>query len=371
MPLIPEEAIQQVLDRADIVDIVSLYLPLKKAGRNFKALSPFKAEKTPSFVVSPDKQIFHCFSTGKGGNVISFVMLMEKMDFPEAIRFLAKKVGVDIPEERLQDRKQENIQQQLYEVNAVAVEYFSNILLTDKGEDVEKVRMYLKERGLSLETVQLFQIGYALEQWDGLIKHAQKKDKDIGLRLLEKAGLIIPREKQDGYYDRFRNRVIFPIVDARGNCRAFGGRTMEKDNSAKYVNSPETAVYTKGRHLYGFQLAKDSIAQEDFAIIVEGYMDCIIPVQAGVKNVVASLGTALTVDQIRLLRRYSKNVVMLFDSDSAGVAAMIRSLDILIEEEMLVKVASLKEGEDPDSFINRYGADAFKKCIEEAKPLFD
>jgi len=368
MSLIPEHIIQQVIDRCDIVEIVSEYLPLKKAGRNFKATSPFKNEKTPSFVVSPDKQIFHCFSTGIGGNVISFVMRMERMEFPEAVRFLAEKVGIDIPKDE-QSSSKINIRQQLIDINEHAVNYFHNVLLSDKSKSAVDAREYLKNRGVDLEATKQFKLGLALDKWDGLLNHL--KSLNVSLSLMEKAGLIIAREKKDGYYDRFRNRIIFPILNTRAHCIAFGARALANDDGAKYINSPETPLYTKGHHLYGFHLSRQSIGIKDEIIIVEGYMDCLMPYQAGVDNIVASLGTALTVDQIRLLRRYTKNVVMLFDMDAAGQAAMIRNLDTLIEEGMSVKVASLDEGQDPDSFIRQYGVESFNNRIQQAKTLFD
>ena len=367
MPLIPEDIIAQVIDRCDIVEIIGEYVPLKKAGRNFKGLSPFNNEKTPSFVVSPDKQIFHCFSSGIGGNVISFVMRVERMTFPEAVRLLARKVGVEIPETPVASQARDD-RQQLYGINEAAAEYFHKILLSDKSAEAEKARDYLKARGVDLETARTFQLGLALDRWDGLMTHLQAQK--ISLKLMEKAGLIIARDNKEGYYDRFRNRIIFPIHDNRGQCRAFGARALGEE-SAKYINSPETPIYTKGRHLYGFHLAKQRIAEEDLCIIVEGYMDCLMPFQHGVHNIVASLGTALTVDQVRSLRRYTKNIVLLYDTDKAGQAAMLRSLDMLVAEEMHVRIARLEEGEDPDSYIRRHGKDAFLARIQAAESVFD
>lgn len=368
MGLIAEDVIQQVLDRSDIVDIVGEYVSLKKSGRNFKGLSPFTDEKTPSFIVSPDKQIFHCFSTGVGGNVISFLMKIDHLSFPEAVRVLAQKVNVVIPESVRQANQQDD-HSQIYDVNRLAAEFFHDRLLKDSQPKAAAARDYLISRGFDLETVKTFQLGYSPDDWESLLKHLQTRN--ISLALMEKAGLIISRENKQGYYDRFRNRVMFPIFDTQGRCRAFGARTMEPKDSAKYINSPETRVYVKGQHLYGFHLAKHAVTKEDFAIVVEGYVDCIMPVQSGVLNVVASLGTALTVEQIRLLRRYSKNICLLFDSDRAGEAAMLRSFDLLLEEDMQVKVASLSPGEDPDSFIRKFGVDEFRQRIQNASSLFD
>ena len=374
MGLIPDDTITQILDRCDIVELIGSYVPLKKAGRNFKANCPFHNEKTPSFVVNPDKQIFHCFGCDAGGNAVGFIMKQDRLTFPEAIRVLAQKVNVTVPETSGGNIQTANVRQLIYKVNTCATQFFHNILLSDKGAPAKNARTYLKNRKIDLQMVEQFQLGFAPDQWDGLISHL--REKGINLKLMEKAGLIIPRDNAQGYYDRFRNRIMFPIFDTQANCRAFGARAMESAQSqekvtAKYINSPETTVYTKGHHLYGFHLAKQAIGQEDFVIIVEGYTDCIMPYQAGVANIVASLGTALTVDQIRLIRRYTKNVVMPFDMDPAGESAMLRSLDTLIEEGMSVKVAVLTEQHDPDSFICEHGVEAFRDRIRQAETLFD
>src|SRR3989338_632396 len=370
MGLIPEEIIAQIIDRCDIVETISSYIPLKRMGRSFKAVCPFHHEKTPSFIVNPDKQIFHCFGCGVGGNVVNFIMKRERMDFPEAIRFLAKKTNVPIPaDETPQAHHANNIRQAILRVNALAASFFHKTLLADKSPAAKNDREYLKGRGIDLDAVRVFQLGFAPNQWDALLTHL--KQEGISLGLMEKAGLIIPRDNGQGYYDRFRNRIVFPIFDTRAHCRAFGARVLESAEGAKYLNSPETIIYTKGHHLYGFHLAKQAVAEEDCVVIVEGYVDCLIPYQAGVRNIVASLGTALTVDQIRLLRRYTPLVVMLFDMDPAGEAAMMRSLDTLIEEGMEVRVATLAPGEDPDSFVRRQGVDDFRGRIAAAQTIFD
>jgi DNA primase len=369
MPLIPEEIIAQVIDRCDIVEVVSSYIPLKQAGRNFKANCPFHNEKTPSFVVNPDKQIFHCFGCGTGGNVISFVMKQERMEFPEAVRVLAQKANVMIPDEDRAHVQAANVRQEILKVNTLAVNYFQKVLLSDRTPAGQKAREYLKDRGVALDTAHKFQLGFAPDSWDGLQTYL--KGWGVSLSLMEKAGLIIPRENGQGFYDRFRNRIIFPIFDTRAHCRAFGARSFGEEKGAKYINSPETIIYTKGHHLYGFHLAKQAVGEQDCVIIVEGYMDFLMPYQAGVTNIVASLGTALTVDQIRLLRRYTHHVVMLFDTDPAGESAILRSLDTLIEEGMEVTVATLASGQDPDSYIRQCGAQAFRDRISKRKGLFD
>jgi DNA primase len=368
MGLIADDVIQQVLERTDIVDLVSEYVSLKQAGRNFKGISPFTDEKTPSFIVSPDKQIFHCFSSGVGGNAISFLMKMDRLSFPEAIRILAKKANVVIPENSSHQAK-ENEHSAIYEVNRLAVEFFHERLLNDSTQKAIAARAYLKTRGFNQETIQAFELGYAPDEWEGLCSYL--RSKGVRLELMETAGLVLRRKDSRGYFDRFRNRLMFPILDAQGRCRAFGARAMDDASGAKYINSPETQVYVKGQHLYGFHQAKNVIAQQDQVIVVEGYIDCITPVQSGVKNIVASLGTALTVEQIRLLRRYTRNMCLLFDSDRAGEAAMLRSFDLLINEDMRVTVASLEKGEDPDSFIRKFGVEEFSRRVRESRSLFD
>ncbi len=368
MALIPEDIITQIIDRCDIVDIISGYVPLKKAGRNFKANCPFHNEKTPSFVVNPDKQIFHCFGCGVGGNVVSFVMKHEHLEFPEALKLLAQRVHVEIPTSESAQRPNNQLREQIFKINELALQYFHKNLVSGKDASAKQARDYLKDRGVSLETVQQFKLGYAYDEWDGLIKHLQ--GLGISLSLMEKAGVIIAREGKEGFYDRYRHRIIFPIFDMMGHCRAFGGRALGESN-AKYINSPETSAYIKGQHLFGFNFSKSAVGQLDQVIITEGYMDFIMPYQVGIENLAASLGTALTIDQIRLVRRYTKNIIFLYDMDAAGESAMMRSLDMLIEEGMNVKVAYLTQGDDPDSFVRKYGVDDFRKRMNEALPLFD
>ena len=369
MGLIPDEIISQVLDRCDIAEMISEYLLLKKAGRNFKACCPFHHEKTPSFVVNRDKQIFHCFGCGVGGNVISFVMQHDHIDFPMAVRHLAQRAGILIPETHSESgNKTKSLKDVVLKSNELTSEFFHDVLLRgDKGAD--KAKEYLQARGICLETAQKFKLGFAPEGWENLISFL--RSKNINLSSMEKAGLVVAKERGQGFYDRFRNRIIFPIFDIRSRCIGFGARAMENDTTAKYINSPETPVYVKGEHLYGFHLSKGAVAKEDCVVVVEGYMDFLTPFQEGFENIVASLGTALTVEQIRLIRRYTENVVMLFDADNAGELAMLRSLDLLIEEGMNVKVVSLEEGEDPDSFVHEAGIEKFKEQVLSAQTLFD
>jgi DNA primase len=370
MGLIPNDVINQVIERSDIVDIIGNYTALKKAGRNFKALCPFHHEKSPSFVVNPDKQIFHCFGCGVGGNAIGFLMRQEHLEFPEAVRFLANKAGIVIPEdESSTPSPSRQLREEVLKINVLAAGFFHETLLSSNDPQVKIARDYLKSRGVDLETVKKFQLGFALNEWDALLKYL--KSKGISEELISKAGLIIAREGKNGFYDRFRNRIVFPILDIQSRCVAFGARAMQDSDGAKYINSPETPVYTKGQHMFGLQLTKAAVGKLDRVIVVEGYMDMIMPYIHGVENIAASLGTALTVEQIRLIRRYTSNVVMLFDTDAAGQSAIVRSLDLLIDEGMNVRVATLAQDADPDSFIREHGTEAFAKCIDGAHSLLD
>ena len=361
---IPENILDDVLGRVDIVEVISGFLPLKKAGRNFKACCPFHHEKTASFMVSPDRQIYHCFGCGESGNAFKFLMRYERLDFPEAVEALACKAGVILPRDETFGPKTSGVTTQMYKINELAENFYRANLNSSAGL---KAKEYLLKRGMRPETIAALKLGFASDKWDGLINYL--RSKGISLALLEKAGLIINKEG-GGYYDRFRNRIIFPIVDLKGRVLGFGARVL--DNSLpKYVNSPETAIYTKGKNLYGFDLAKDSIRENDFVAVVEGYLDFIVPFQEGLKSIVASLGTALTTDQARFLKRYTHNIVMVYDGDSAGELATLRSLDIFIEEEMNVKVVSLPKGFDPDLFVRKEGVTAFKEKITNADNLFD
>jgi DNA primase len=360
---IPDNILEDVLSRVDIVEIISSYIPLKRAGRNFKAVCPFHHEKTPSFMVSPDRQIYHCFGCGAGGNAFNFIMQYERLEFLETVRMLAKKVGITLPESHKQDYQTSGLITQLHKINELTALFYEQNL-SSAAKD------YLLRRGITEPTIKLFKLGYAPDKWDALISHFRAKN--ISLSLLEKAGLILSKEG-GGYHDRFRNRIIFPIFDIKSQPIGFGARILaQKEGSlSKYVNSPETPVYTKGRNLYGLNFTKDAIRQNDLAVVVEGYLDLIIPYQAGLHNIVASLGTALTLEQARLLKRYTHNVVMVYDPDDAGQMATLRTLDIFIEEGMDAKVVLLPQGFDPDLFVRKNGGDAFKEKIKSAQNLFD
>ena len=362
--LIPENILEEILSRVDIVEVISAYIPLKRAGRNFKACCPFHQEKTPSFMVSPDRQIYHCFGCGESGNAFKFLMRYERMEFPEAAGTLAKKAGVILPEEQKQSPQTISLLAQVFKANETSAAYYERNLQSLEGSQAKD---YLLRRGLTEQSIRLFKVGFAVDRWDSLITHL--RSKGIPLSVLEKAGLVLSKEA-GGYYNRFRNRIIFPIFDLKARVLGFGGRVLDS-SLPKYVNSPETPVYIKGRNLYGLNWSKDYIRECDSAIVVEGYLDFIMPYQAGAKNIVASLGTALTLEQVRQLKRYTHNVVLVYDGDSAGEMATLRSLDIFIDEEMQVKVATLPKGFDPDSFVRKFGVEKFKGLVDQALNLFE
>ncbi|HAW52824.1 MAG TPA: DNA primase, partial [Flavobacteriales bacterium] len=339
------------------------FVQLKKAGSNFKGLSPFSDERTPSFMVSPVKQIWKDFSSGKGGNAVTFIMEHEHFTYPEAVKYLAKKYNIEIEEiEQTNEQKEEaNERESLYLVNEFASEYFQKILFkTDQGQAIGF--SYFKERGFSNETIKKFNLGYALDDWGAFTEEALKQGYLI--EYLEKTGLTIV--KDDKRFDRFKGRVIFPIHSMSGRVLGFGGRILGADKkAAKYVNSPESEVYHKSKVLFGLFHAKQSIAKEDNCYLVEGYTDVIQLHQKGLKNVVASSGTALTSEQIRLINRLTKNITVLFDGDEAGIRASIRGIDLILEQGMNVKVCSFPQGEDPDSFARQNTLEELTLFLEE------
>jgi len=362
--LIPENILEEILSRVDIVEVISGYIPLKRAGRNFKAPCPFHQEKTPSFMVSADRQIYHCFGCGESGNAFKFLMRHERMEFLEAVEVLARKAGVLLPEKDKQNPGTTNLISGIFKANELASNLFEHNLESIEGS---RARDYLMKRGITEQSIRLFKIGFALERWDSLINAL--RTKNIQLSVMEKSGLILPRDT-GGYYDRFRNRVVFTIFDLKSRVLGFGARVLDS-SLPKYMNSPETPVYTKGRNLYGLNWAKDAIREQDGVVVVEGYLDFIIPYQAGLKNIVASLGTALTLEQVRLIKRYTHNVVLVYDGDAAGEMATLRSLDMFIEEEMQAKIAVLPKGFDPDSFVREFGIDKFRDLVVRATGLFE
>ncbi len=364
---IPEDIIDEIRQRTDLVGLVGEYLKLERRGKNMVGLCPFHSEKTPSFSVSPDKQLYYCFGCGASGNAFSLIMQMENMTFPEAARTLAGRAGVTIPE-RKSSSAEDNIKEKIYKLNELAVLYYAHHL--HKAEAGKKALEYLLKRGIKQETIELFKIGYAPPDWTGFFDYAHKKGAQPGL--IVKGGLASPgREK--GYYDRFRNRVIFPIFNMSGKVAGFGGRALEEGEKSgpKYLNSPETPVFIKGSMLYGLNLARDEIRRQKKAVVMEGYTDVITAFQAGLKNAVASLGTALTAEQGRLLRNQADTVVTAYDSDSAGEAATWRGLAVLQSTGCLVQVADLPADTDPDNYIREKGPENFKNLIDNARPLME
>jgi DNA primase len=362
----PPELIDQIRDANDIVDLISEYVPLKKRGKNYVGLCPFHAEKDPSFNVIPTKQIFYCFGCQEGGNVIHFLMKHEKLGFVEAIKLLAKRAHIPLPRKDVDKQKAETLDK-LYYANQAANEYFLKNLYRETPGRV--ARQYLKKRGFDSETLKLFSLGFAPPDWEGLIRFAQAKGIDP--KVLSQAGLAVAREEDAGFYDRFRNRITFPIFNLAEKIVGFGGRVLEDKDEPKYLNSPETPIYQKGKILYGLHLSKDQIRQKRSAILVEGYVDLITLYQAGIKNVVASSGTAFTPDQARLLSRYAEKVFLFFDADTAGKSATFRSVDLLFSEGLEVFVISLEQGEDPDSFVRKFGKEQVGQKIQKASSFID
>jgi DNA primase len=361
--LITRETIDKVFETARVEEVIGDFVQLKRAGSNFKGLSPFSDERSPSFMVSPVKQIWKDFSSGKGGSVVTFLMEHEHFTYPEAIRYLAKKYNIEIEETEvsLEDKIEANEKESLYLVSEFAKTYFQDTLLnTEEGKAIGL--SYFKERGFTNETIAKFGLGYSPETWDAFTKEALSKGYQ--LEFLEKVGLTITRE--DGkHFDRFKGRVMFPIQSLSGRNLGFGGRILTNDKkAAKYLNSPESDIYHKSKVLYGVFHAKQAIAKQNNCYLVEGYTDVIQLHQAGIENVVASSGTALTPDQIRLINRLTKNITVLFDGDAAGLRASIRGIDLILEEGMNVKVCSFPDGDDPDSFARKNSYDDLVQYLE-------
>ncbi len=366
---INDGTIEEVRRRADIVSLIGEYVALKKTGKNYTGLCPFHQEKTPSFNISPEKQIFHCFGCGEHGDVFSFFMKMDGLTFPEAIRQLAGKYGVVIPERTLgrDEKERYTLKEQIVKVNGLAVEFFTKTLRSQKGE---KAREYLKKRDVGQSAVEQFRIGLAPEGWQGLLDFLERKG--VHATIAAQAGLAIPRsgEGNRGYYDRFRDRIIIPIADTEGRVVAFGGRVMDA-GEPKYLNSPESPVYTKGNNLFGLFDAREAIRSKGFAVLVEGYFDLIGLWVSGVKNVVATLGTALTRSQVELLGRYTKRVAAVFDPDEAGRKALARSMELFLAGNIEAMAVILPDGYDPDSFVRAKGRGKMEEMLAGARPMAD
>lgn len=361
--MISRTTIDQVFDTARVEEVIGDFVQLKKAGSNYKGLSPFSDERTPSFMVSPVKQIWKDFSSGKGGNVVAFLMEHEHFTYPEAIKYLAKKYGIEVEETQQTDEQKEKAgeRESLYLVSEFAKDYFHDTLLnSEEGKAIGLT--YFKERGFTQETIDRFQLGYSPDSWDAFTSHALKNGYQ--LEFLEKTGLTIVKE--DKKFDRFKGRVLFPILSISGRVLGFGGRVLSNDKkAAKYLNSPESDIYHKSKVLYGIFHAKQSIAKEDNCYLVEGYTDVLQFHQRGIKNVVSSSGTALTPEQIRLVNRLTKNITVLFDGDAAGLRASLRGVDLILEQGMNVKICAFPAGEDPDSFARNNSLEELTLYLEE------
>ena len=361
--MISKSTIENVFETARVEEVIGDFVNLKRAGSNLKGLSPFVDEKSPSFMVSPVKQIWKDFSSGKGGNVVTFLMEHEHFTYPEAIKFLARKYNIEIEEtvQTDEDAAMANEKESMYLVSEFAQKYFHNTLLNvEEGKAIGL--SYFKERGFTSETIKKFGLGYSPEAWDAFTKEAL--GKGYKLEYLDKTGLSIVKE--DKQFDRFKGRVMFPIQSMSGRVLGFGGRILTNDKkAAKYLNSPESEIYHKSKVLYGIFHAKQAIAKQDNCYLVEGYTDVIQFNQAGIENVVASSGTALTPDQIRLVSRLTKNITVLFDGDAAGLRASVRGIDLILEADMNVRVCAFPEGEDPDSFAKKMPYEELVKYLEE------
>lgn len=363
---ITEEFIDDLRNRVDIVDIIKEYVPLKKQGQNYKGLCPFHSEKTPSFVVSPHKQIYHCFGCGKGGNVYTFLMDRGGLSFLDAVAHLAQRCGIPLPQGELTPEKarQKSLRERYYHINEMAVQFFQQGLEDRRGQ---QAKQYLQKRGINNELITKFSLGYAPDSWDELSRFLL--EKEITEEEIILLGLAV-KGQRGNLVDRFRNRVMFPIFDDRSHVIGFGGRVMD-DTQPKYLNSPDTPLFSKGRHLYGLNLAKTAIRSNEQAILMEGYMDVLAAHQYGITHAVGTLGTALTADHGKLLMRYTYNAVLCFDADAAGQEASMRGLDTLRQLGMRVSVMTVPDGKDPDEFLRKNGRDSFQGLIEQALSLVE
>lgn len=369
MGRIPEEIIEEVLTRTDILQLVGQYVSLKRAGTNHKGLCPFHEEKTPSFYVHPGKGIYKCFGCGAGGNAFRFLMELEGWSFPEAVRHLAKQTGVEIPEESEEEAEAARQRQQARDLYHRVMKLARSFYEQNLWDEVvgERARGYLESRGIDEETARAFGVGYAPPGWQNLLDYLG--ENRVNGALAERAGLAIPRRGSTGHYDRFRDRIIFPVIDIWGHTLAFGGRVLPGDDGPKYINSSETRFYTKGRHLFGLHAAKQPIQKAEWALLVEGNFDVIALHAAGMRVAVAPMGTAFTERQARLLKRYASRVVIAFDGDDAGEAATARCLEAIEAAGLEGLVIRFEPGDDPDTFVRREGVAALEALVERAEPL--
>ncbi len=368
MGRISDDKIDEIRNRCDIVEVISSYLPLKRSGVNNQGLCPFHQEKSPSFNVNSARQIFHCFGCGVGGNVFSFLMRMEGVSFPEAVRRLGEKVGVEVEEEAVsadEIRRREE-RERVLRINEVAGRFYHDLLID--GDAGVPGRRYLRQRGYEGETVRTFHLGFAPDTWESLAQHLA--EKNFSSDDVHKAGLVRPGKQERGHYDLFRNRLLFPIHDLQGRIVAFGGRVLD-DSLPKYINSPETAVYHKGQTLYGLYQARDAMRQNNEALVVEGYFDVLALHRAGFSAAVATCGTALTSEHARLLKRYADKIFLIFDEDAAGRQATFRAMDALLPVGLSVSVVAMPPGEDPDSLLKSRGEEGFRLCLDAARPVLE
>jgi DNA primase len=364
--MIPEEKVREVAERISILEVVSDYVQLRRAGANYVGLCPFHGEKTPSFNVNPAREIFHCFGCGAGGNAFSFIMKMEGVGFPEAVKLLARKAGIEIEERQLTpaERNAQDERQQFQRINDLAEGYFRAVLVQEPAGQV--ARTYLRERGVDEALSADYRLGFAPDRWDGLARHL--KAQGVDLEIAQKLGII--RKGDNGWHDLFRNRLIFPIRDHKGRVIAFAGRVLDA-SLPKYINSPESALYHKSAVLFGLDMALPAIRTENSVIIVEGYFDHLALYRAGIRNVAATCGTALTTTHAGLIKRHAAKVYTLFDSDAAGIKATFRSMELFLEQRMPAYVITLPSGDDPDSFLAKNPVEAFAACRDKARPVFD
>jgi DNA primase len=367
--LFSSATLEQIRAASDIVDVIGSYLPLKRAGANFVALCPFHKEKSPSFNVNPHRQIFHCFGCHKGGDVFAFVKEYENIDFPEAVRRLADRAKIPLEYEKSAGEQQSrHLKERLLQIHDQIAQRWQSALANEASGQI--AREYIARRGVPEEAVKLFRLGYAPDLWDDTVNWAKSKGHELAL--VEQAGLILRKQDGDSYYDRFRGRLMFPICDEQGRVIGFSGRILTGDEkTAKYVNSPETPIFTKSKVFFGLDKSKRAVLESGYAIVCEGQLDLIACFMAGVQNVVAPQGTAFTADHARILKRYVEEVVLCFDSDEAGQNAAVRSLDNLLASGLAVRVAVVPAPHDPDSFIKASGGAAFKQLIEHAEGFFD
>lgn len=365
---IPAHKVEEIYNAADVVDVLSDYLQMKKRGSNYFALSPFSNEKTPSFAISPTKNIWKDFSTGKGGNAVTFLMEAEGMSYVEALKAIAEKYNIDLEmEETPEDYVRQDKRESLYILNEFAAKFFHEQLKEGEGKKIGL--SYFKERGILESTMDSFQLGYSPQSWDAFSQEALRKQFQEDF--IVETGLGFKSDRDGKLLDRFRGRIMFPIHNHLGKVVGFGGRILSKEKKmAKYINSPESEVYQKSYILYGLHQGKKAIRDTDRCILVEGYMDVIALYQAGIQNVVASSGTALTVEQIRLVKRFTKNVLLIYDADRAGINAALRGIDLLLEQEINVRVLLLPEGEDPDSYVKKHGKSGFDSYVAEKSQDF-